>query len=377
MKEINEELQIQLLNFDSEKRKKWMQQRLPFSVLFELTPVCNMSCIHCYLQKHHSEDMLTFSQIKHIIDILYNKGILFLTFTGGEIFTRSDFLDIYMYAKKKGFLVELFSNGYLIDESIIKVLKEYPPLLVDISLYGANEATYKKITGISGAFDRVVENCKKLREENIRVSLKSPIIKDTLPDLEKMKSLAENLGVPFTYTFEITPTIDKDESPQKYRIPLDTALSYEFDNYYDQLRRGERNKISNYNEIMKDLTGSDSVYFCNVALNSFVIDYRGRMCPCMKLRHKGISLFNNEFDKIWEEFAIYSRKKASATYICTQCDAKYYCDICPAEMDFLYGDEEYRPEEACKIAKIRKAFYENEVSYKEALCLARNDREVK
>src|SRR5699024_4589246 len=117
------------------------------------------------------------------------------------------------------------------------------------------------------------------REENIRVSLKSPIIKDTLPDLEKMKSLAENLGVPFTYTFEITPTIDKDESPQKYRVPLDTALSYEFDNYYDQLRRGERNKISNYNEIMKDLTGSDSVYFCNVALNSFVIDYRGRMCP--------------------------------------------------------------------------------------------------
>ena len=70
-------------------------------------------------------------------------------------------------------------------------------------------------------------------------------------------------------------------------------------------------------------------------------------------------------------------KKASSTYICTQCDAKYYCDICPAEMDFLYGDEEYRPEEACKIAKIRKAFYENEVSYQEALCLARNDREVK
>lgn len=63
MKEINEELQIQLLNFDSEKRKKWMQQRLPFSVLFELTPVCNMSCIHCYLQKHHSEDMLTYSCI--------------------------------------------------------------------------------------------------------------------------------------------------------------------------------------------------------------------------------------------------------------------------------------------------------------------------
>ena len=47
MKEINEELHVKLLNFDSEKRKKWMQNRCPFSVLFELTPVCNMSCIHC------------------------------------------------------------------------------------------------------------------------------------------------------------------------------------------------------------------------------------------------------------------------------------------------------------------------------------------
>ena len=78
MKEINEELHVQLLNFDSEKRKKWMQNRCPFSVLFELTPVCNMSCIHCYLQKHHSEQILSYSQIIKIIDILYEKLTKFL-----------------------------------------------------------------------------------------------------------------------------------------------------------------------------------------------------------------------------------------------------------------------------------------------------------
>ena len=80
MKEINEELQIQLLNFDSEKRKKWMQNRCPFSALFELTPVCNMSCIHCYLQEHHFENMLSYAQIIKIIDILYEKGIVFFDF---------------------------------------------------------------------------------------------------------------------------------------------------------------------------------------------------------------------------------------------------------------------------------------------------------
>lgn len=42
-------------------------------------------------------------------------------------------------------------------------LQEYPPLLVDISLYGANEDTYYKVTGIHGAFNRVLMNCKQDR----------------------------------------------------------------------------------------------------------------------------------------------------------------------------------------------------------------------
>ena len=191
MKEINEELQIQLLNFDAGKRKKWMQNRCPFSALLELTPVCNMSCIHCYLQEHHFENMLSYAQIIKIIDILYKKGIIFLTFTGGEIFTRKDFLDIYLYAKQKGFLVELFTNGYLIDEPAIQVFKEYPPLLVDVSLYGASELTYQKITGVSGAFEKVVGNCVALKKAGVRVSLKSPIMNETLPELENMQQLIE------------------------------------------------------------------------------------------------------------------------------------------------------------------------------------------
>lgn len=372
MEEMNEKLYMKLLNFNTEKRNKWMKQRNPYSVLFELTPCCNMSCIHCYLHDHHADHILSFDEIIRIIDILYGKGILFLTFTGGEIFTRNDFLDIYLYAKKKGFMVELFTNGYLINNEIVSVLKEFPPLLVDISLYGATEATYKKITGISGALDKVVSNCKKLKDAGIRVSLKSPIIDYTLPELESMKELANQLGIQFVYTFEIINTIDRDDAPKQHQISMADSLRYEFENYYHQLRMGTRDKISNYDEIMEKIQGSNRVYSCNVALNSFVIDYNGRMCPCMKLRHRGKSLLKDDFDDIWREFAIYSEQKASPKYVCNGCEAKYYCDVCPAEMDHLYDDSEYRPESACKYARIRKAFYENEVTLKEALDLANN-----
>lgn len=428
MEEINEKLHMELLNFDDERRAEWMRERKPFSVLFELTARCNMNCIHCYLQNHHDTGLLSYQEITGIIDLLYEKGILFLTLTGGEILTRPDFTDIYLYAKKKGFFVELFTNGYLFTDEIIRILAEYPPLLVDISLYGACEDTYYRVTGVRGAFERVRENCRKLKDAGIRVSLKTPVLKETLGELAAMKALAEELDIQFVYTFEICDTIDQSGAPKELAVPLREVLRYEFENYYEQIRRGERvplhgaitgktdagcgnpgkpddvgtdsdagpgkpddvetdsdgakpgmsgsgssqalRQAEERRTAMAELKRSRLVYACNVAQNSFVIDYRGRILPCMKLRHRGIRLNRENYDEIWEAFRLYGRLKASDTYICQGCDARYYCDVCPAEMDFLYGDMEYRPKELCRCAKIRKAFYEGEVTFEEALHMA-------
>ncbi len=367
MEEINEKLHMELLNFDETKRKKWVQDRKPFSVLFELTPKCNMNCIHCYLHNKHMEEQLSTRQIMDIIDILHEKGILFLTLTGGEILTRSDFLDIYLYAKKRGFLVELFTNGLMFNDEIIAVLKEYPPLLVDISIYGACEETYYKITGVNGAFSRVVDNCRKLKDAGVRVALKSPIIKQTLPELDDMKKIAENIGIPFVYTFEICPTIDKDNTPQNYQVPLYVSLENEFNNYYEQINNGTRRDDEDNYDIVNELAMDERLYTCNVALNSFVIDYSGNMCPCMKLRHKGVSLLKHDYDTIWDEFKVYSNIIASKKYICRGCDARYYCDVCPAESDLMYNDPEYRCLEMCLPAKLKKEFYEKKKSLETVL----------
>lgn len=367
MEEVNEKLHMQILDFDIEKRRAWVKERKPFSVLFELTAKCNMNCIHCYLLNNHATKILSFEEVIDIIDILYDNGILFLTLTGGEILTRPDFLDIYLYVKKKGFMVELFTNGYLLNDEIIEILQKYPPLLVDVSLYGASEKTYREVTGVSGGFDRVIENCKKMKKAGIRVFFKSPIIKPTISDLEKMKQLAEDIDIPFVYTFEITPTIDRDNSPKELQLSQGEILKYEFLNYYEQIDKGEREKGAiNYDDI-KRLKISDCVFACNVALNSFVIDYQGRMCPCMKLRHRGEKLTRDNYLEIWTRFGKYSQLKASNSYKCKGCEARYYCDICPAEMDLIYADFEYRSEELCLPAKIRKCFYEDEISIKDAL----------
>ena len=75
MEEINESLHLQLLDFDREKRMKWMKERKPFSVLFEVTPRCNMNCIHCYLKNSHISSEMGYERIIELIDILYENQL--------------------------------------------------------------------------------------------------------------------------------------------------------------------------------------------------------------------------------------------------------------------------------------------------------------
>ena len=195
----------------------------------------------------------------------------------------------------------------------------------------------------------------------------------TYPEIKDMQMLADKLQIPFVYTFEICNTIDRQDMPKMHQISLNKALEYEFANHYKQIQTEGRKSKSNYDEIINELRTNEKVYSCNVAVNSFVVDYNGKMCPCMKLRHRGIKLEKNNYEKIWSDFKKYSAQIATMDYKCKGCEALYYCDVCPAEMDFLYNAPEYRPENACKCAYIRKAFYENKISFDEALAEAKEN----
>lgn len=354
MRDASNEISSSTLNFNLLKRKAWAKDRKPISAFLEITPRCNMNCIHCYLQDHHCNSEMSLERIIEIIDILYDKGILFLTLSGGEIFTRKDFADIYLYAKRKGFIVELFSNGLNIDDEVIDILRKYPPLLMDISLYGSCEETYYQVTGVRGACEQVRNNCRMLAASNIRLSLKSPIIKETRDEVEGMREFADSIGVPFCVTYEIDATIDRDSKTKDHQLDIPDMLRCEFADYE---RFGDPSNRTN-----TDIDGiypiaNDSVFICNVAQTSFVIDYEGKMCPCMKFRHRGVELTRENFDKIWEDFGKLQHYKASPAYKCSKCEARYYCDACAAEREMLYGDLEAVNEEVCKYAAARHAYY--------------------
>ena len=89
MNKFENNLEMQILDFATDKRSEWEKNHKLYSVVFELTPNCNFNCVHCYLCNHHSSKELSFSEIVEILDILlkdngYLRNIVIYMFIANE-----------------------------------------------------------------------------------------------------------------------------------------------------------------------------------------------------------------------------------------------------------------------------------------------------
>src|SRR3990167_1268938 len=109
--------EIKYAEFSRHLHKKSIAERIPLHGTIELTFRCNLNCVHCYCPTLGPQDIereLNYQEICRIIDDMLAEGCLWWTISGGEPLIREDFQDIYIYARKKGLLITLFTNGTLI-----------------------------------------------------------------------------------------------------------------------------------------------------------------------------------------------------------------------------------------------------------------------
>ena len=145
---------------------------------------------------------------------------------GGEIFARKDFLEIYTYAKKKGFLITLFTNGTIINEQIADYLAEWPPFAIEITLYGRTRETYEALTAIPGSYDRCLRGIKLLKERGLPLKLKTVATSINKHEVLAMRQFAEEeLGVEFKMDGQINPRIDCSQSPLAVRLTPEEVVA--------------------------------------------------------------------------------------------------------------------------------------------------------
>lgn len=316
-------------------RKEWYNEGVPFGATIELSPKCNFSCVHCYLSHHREEKTeLTTDQIKKELDILKEIGVFYIFFSGGEPFLRKDFAEIYSYAKEQGFIVTIFTNGYLLTPELLGVFKKYPPIEVDISLYGGSDETYKKVTGVDHAFSRIKNNIQLLKQNGIFVSLKSPIMTLTQNDLPAMVDFAQQNELPFRMSFEIHQTIDGEERSE-YKVDLKTAVEL-----YKKYSYAYQNDIMMYKKYHdKTAQIARKRYACGTGKTGCFIDYNGNIFPCIHTRHRGQNIFSKNIQELWKDIRdiSYECLQDNEDYKCLHCNATFLCKSCPALRENVYG----------------------------------------
>ncbi len=343
--------------FSSLIHERKQGRRAPVEVSIEVTHRCPLECQHCYNNLPMSDpgarrQEMTFEEHVGLLDELVEMGCLWILYTGGEIFARKDFLDIYTEAKKRGFLITLFTNGTMITPRIADYLAEYRPFAVEITLYGATRETYEALTQIPGSFDRCMKGIRLLRERNLPLKLKTVPTTINVHEVFEMKRFAEQeLGVEFKFDPLLNPRTDCSQSPLGVRLSAEQAVRLDF---RDPVRKAEYRKLAEAELADADQRETGELYSCGGGQNGCAIDPTGQMTICVISHQDGYNLRSGSFKQGWTgKLQEIRQTKRSSTTICTDCRLQSLCSMCPAMGELENGNPESPVEFICQVAHLR------------------------
>lgn len=343
--------------FSKRLHEKVVGQRVPVVGSLELTFRCNLRCAHCYVVHGHTgipgQQELTTDEFRNIFDQLADEECLWLLLTGGEPLVRPGALDIYTYAKRKGFLVTLFTNGTLLTPRIADTLAEWRPFSIEISLYGRTQETYERITGVPGSHARCLRGIDLLLERGLPLKLKTPLMTLNRHELRDVQVYAESLGVEFRFDPIIFAELDGGGGPTAFRLSPEEIVQSDLN---------DPKRLAGWLDYSERYRGARAdpryLYTCSAGRRTFHIDPYGRLSVCMMSRARQYDLRRGTFRQGWYDYLPQVREQPpTGDYGCNQCQLLPLCDQCPGLAQMEHGDQEKRIEFLCRVTHLRaKAF---------------------
>ena len=339
-------------DFRQRLRQKLGAGRTPISGSLELNFRCNLRCQHCYVSHGHTgipgKQELSLAEIQRIIDELVEAGCLWLLLTGGEVFMRRDFTDIYLYAKRKGLLVSIFTNATMLTAEMVDFLAEYRPFNLEITLYGWTKETFERVTGVPGSHRRCYAALELLAARGIPFRLKTVLMNLNVHEFREMQAYAGRMGVNFRYDTLINGGIDGCGKPLQVRMPADKVLEIELQDS-QQIQAWQDALVE-----FQDWKNNGLLYQCGAGSTSFHIDPYGQLSMCMMARERSYDLRQGSFRQGWEQFLDAERHlMARPDHGCTTCDLQPICSACPGWAFTEHGDSQAQVGYLCEITHRR------------------------
>jgi radical SAM protein with 4Fe4S-binding SPASM domain len=296
---------------------KAAESRRPDSMTFELTYGCNLRCVHCYNPTHRAlPPELTTSEICLFLNQIADLGVLTVTFTGGEPSVRADIGDILRYARRQGLIIHLMTNATRITPSFADLLHEVGVDQINVSIYGATETVYERMTAVPGSYQQFRQGLLNLAAATLPVVVRMPVTTINCEEIQACRQFVESMHIKFQYCLEIMTTTTGDRTPLQYRLAPE-----------EKVRIDQELLPHRWTEAFEEsCSPNQSIIECACGQSRFAITPYGEMNLCTAFPIPRYNLRTGSVKEGWEMLKqTVDQASPTARYECSTCDVRAQC----------------------------------------------------
>jgi radical SAM protein with 4Fe4S-binding SPASM domain len=344
---------IQYGDFSQRVHEQASSQQRVIKAQLELTYRCNLHCRHCYTDPYNHKDFfpreLMLDEIHRLLDEMQQIGIVWLNLTGGDIFMHPQFFEIYEAAVRKGFLLQLYTNGTLFTKAVIERLQEMPPFTIDISCHSVTEEPFDWFTQIPGSFRAFTRGLELLRESGLPFTFKTKAMNWNRHEIPAIRQFVESFGQNFGFTTSLSPRLNGELSSLTYRMAPDDVASL-----HEDQSASEGDEESCSLSTMLQIPDTDRLYRCGCGTDTIHINAWGELGSCTLQYERRVSLRTHRLaDAIATLFREIWNMRYQGESPCRACEIHTFCDKKPSDARWECGAAEAPIPYDCDVALAR------------------------
>lgn len=322
---------------------------IPIFCTIETTNACNLKCTHCYHGSflNKKKELLDLKLIESISNQLYKLGTIVVTLTGGEFFLRDDFVKILEIFTKYDFLIQVFTNGILLNEDKRNALDAFGVDSVQVSLYGEHEFETEIQQNVN--FKLAYENLISAQENFFTTSVVLTPLLNNYPFIESLVKNLKSRDIPYSFNASINPS--REFSIENLKHSIDNNEKY-------------LNNLFQIGDLAKPQK-RNSIYTkpCNAGRNIIHINYEGDVNPCISWPEYIGNVKKEQIKNLYKSQILKDIRsiKISDIHKCHNCNNSLHCNICLGSNYLYSGDWRNPNERLCKHNSILRCLYRQEI----------------
>ena len=340
-------------------------ERVPFTVMLELTYNCNEKCIHCFnpgaSRNEEEKDTRTnrveigISDYEKLLDELQALGVVKIILTGGDPFVKRDIWQLIKLIYDRDFALDIYTNGLALRGKIETLANSYPRS-IGLSIYSANDDVHDGITRVKGSLAKTTSIAAELADWGVPLYFKCPIMNNNAKSYFSIVELAKVYGAIPQIDVSLTDAVDGDNSITESLQVDGELLEIILRDPNIPLYVGK--EAPNFGKLERNPNNA----FCGAGTSLMNITPEGDITPCNSFPTQFGNLKDISFKDVWQNSKPLIDWQGILIKDYEECGTHErcnYCNRCPGQSFIEHGTPLKASSANCHVANVRMSLANN------------------